>query len=223
MKEANQERLKRFTSGRVLARNTAWNLVGYGVPTLVAVVCIPVLIHGLGKERFGVLTLAWALVGYAGLFDLGLGRALTQVVARKLGEGKEKEIPEAAWTSLVLMMGMGILGAAAVIAVAPWLAGRWLHVPEALRGETLTAFRLLGISVPFVITTAGLRGLLEAHQRFELTNALRIPFASFGVAGPLLALPFSKSLAPAVAVLVAGRIAMWAAYLVTCLRAVPEM
>src|ERR671925_513241 len=74
-----------LTSGRLLARNTLWNLSGYAAPMLVAVFCIPVLISRLGKDRFGVLTLAWALVGYASLFDLGLGRALTQLVAKKLG------------------------------------------------------------------------------------------------------------------------------------------
>src|SRR5213080_1256170 len=104
----------RLTSGRLLARNTIWNLVGSGAPMIVAVFCIPVLIRGLGTDRFGVLTLAWALIGYASLFDLGLGRALTQLVAKKLGAGEEREIPSVAWTSLLLMVVLGIVGAAAV-------------------------------------------------------------------------------------------------------------
>ncbi len=55
--------------GRLLARNVIWNLIGNGAPMIVAVFCIPILIRGLGKDRFGVLALAWALVGYASLFD----------------------------------------------------------------------------------------------------------------------------------------------------------
>ena len=62
--------------GRTIARNTIWNIVGQSLPLLLAVVAIPLLIRRLGVDRFGVLTLAWALVGYFGLFDLGLGRAL---------------------------------------------------------------------------------------------------------------------------------------------------
>src|SRR5215469_9230201 len=112
-----------LTSGRLLARNTVWNLIGSGAPMLVAVFCIPILIRGLGKERFGVLTLAWALIGYASLFDLGLGRALTQLVARKLGAGEEREIPSLAWTSLLLMLLLGFLGTAAIFLISPWLAG----------------------------------------------------------------------------------------------------
>lgn len=212
-----------LTSGRLLARNTVWNLVGSGAPMVVAVFCIPILIRGLGKERFGMLTLAWALIGYASLFDLGLGRALTQLVARKLGAGEEREIPSLAWTSLLLMLLLGFVATACVLLISPWLAGRGLNVPAALHGETLQSFRLLGLTIPFVITTAGLRGLLEAHQRFGLINALRVPMGVFTFAGPLLVLPFSKSLVPVVATLVAGRIAAWAAHLLLCLRVLPGL
>src|SRR5438552_12548486 len=104
-----------LTSGRLLVRNTVWNLVGGGAPMVVAIFCIPILIRGLGKERFGVLTLAWALIGYASLFDLGLGRALTQLVAKKLGRGEDHEIPALVWTSLLLMMALGLVRAAVII------------------------------------------------------------------------------------------------------------
>jgi O-antigen/teichoic acid export membrane protein len=212
-----------LTSGRLLARNTIWNLIGSVAPMGVAVFCIPVLIRGLGKERFGVLTLAWALIGYASLFDLGLGRALTQLVAKKLGAGEEREIPSLAWTSLLLMMLLGFAGTVCILLISPWLAGRGLNVPAELQRETLQSFRLLGFSIPFVITTAGLRGLLEAHQRFGVISALRIPLGVFAFAGPLLVLPFSKSMVPVVGTLVAGRIVGWAAHLLLCLWLLPEL
>jgi O-antigen/teichoic acid export membrane protein len=212
-----------LTSGRLLAKNTIWNLLGSGAPMIVAVFSIPILIRALGKERFGVLTLAWALIGYASLFDLGLGRALTQLVAKKLGTGEEREIPALAWTSLLLMLLLGLAGTACILLISPWLVHSGLNVPDALEPEMLQSFRLLGLSIPFVITTAGLRGLLEAHQRFGLINALRIPMGVFTFAGPLVVLPFSKSLVPVVGALVAGRIAAWAAHLLVCLRVLPEL
>ena len=82
-----------LTGGRRLARNVVWNLLGTGAPLLVAIVAIPLLIQGLGTARFGVLTLAWLVVGYFSLFDLGLGRALTKLVAEKLGKGQDDETP----------------------------------------------------------------------------------------------------------------------------------
>lgn len=213
----------RLTSGRLLARNTLWNLIGNCAPMLVALFCIPILIRGLGKERFGVLTLAWALIGYANLFDLGLGRALTQLVAKKLGAGEEREIASIAWTSLLLMLLLGMVGTAALIPLSPWLVHRTLNVPVVLQHETLRSFYLLGISIPVVIATSGLRGLLEAHQRFDLINMLRVPMGVFSYAGPLLVLPFSHSLFSVVAALMVGRLVGLGAHLLLCFRAAPEL
>jgi O-antigen/teichoic acid export membrane protein len=68
--------------GRLLAKNSLWNLVGWGAPLLVALAVIPLLIKGLGIERFGALTLIWMGIGYFSLFDIGLGRALTKLVGK---------------------------------------------------------------------------------------------------------------------------------------------
>jgi O-antigen/teichoic acid export membrane protein len=212
-----------LTSGRLLARNTVWNLIGNGAPLIVAVFSIPILIHGLGKDRFGVLALAWAVIGYASLFDIGLGRALTQLVAKKLGAGEEHQVPALAWTSLLLMLALGVVGAVAVATISPWLVHHALKIPEGLQSETLLSFYLLGLSVPVVISAAGLRGLLEAHQRFDLVSALRIPMGVFTFVGPLLVLPFSRSLVPVTGILIAGRLVGCLANLWLCFRVVPEL
>ncbi len=212
-----------LTSGRLLARNTIWNLMGNAAPMIVAVLAMPILIRALGKDRFGVLAIAWALIGYASFFDMGLGRALTQLVSKKLGEGEEREVPTLVWTSLLLMLALGILGAAVIGAISPWLIHRALKIPRELQAEALRCFYLLGLSVPVVISTSALRGLLEAYQRFGLINALRVPMGVFSFAGPLLVLPFSNRLFPVVVVLVVGRVIAWVAHLLFCIRVTPSL
>src|SRR6266852_5985624 len=124
MTQSPQTRSLHLTCGRLLARNVIWNLIGNGAPMIVAVFSIPILIRELGKERFGVLALAWALIGYASLFDLGLGRALTQLVAKKLGAGEDREVPALVWTSLLLMLFLGMAGAFVAVSLSPWLVHR---------------------------------------------------------------------------------------------------
>ena len=62
-----------LTSGRLLARNMIFNFAGQAAPLLVALFAIPLLIDGLGTARFGVLALAWIVIGYFSFFVLGLG------------------------------------------------------------------------------------------------------------------------------------------------------
>src|SRR6266850_8162632 len=85
--------VKPLTSGRLLAGNTLWNLFGSCFPILIAIICLPVLKSSLGTDRLGVISLAWVVIGYFGFFDLGLSRALTKLVAEKLGQARHDEIP----------------------------------------------------------------------------------------------------------------------------------
>src|SRR5438876_9707032 len=121
---------------RSLARNIVWNMLGQATPLVVAVIAIPVLIRGFGVERFGILSLAWLLIGYFSLFDLGLGRALTKLVAEKLAGRRDEEIPALAWTALFLMLGLGVAGALLITLPPTWLVGRALRIPQVLQDET---------------------------------------------------------------------------------------
>ena len=208
---------------RRLTRNVSWNLVGTVLPMLVAVVAIPPLIRELGAARFGVLTLAWMVVGYFSLFDLGLGRAMTQLVAEKLGRDERPAIPALVWTAMTLMTLLGLLGAGVLAFASPWLVGHVMEIPAPLRAETLSAFYILAFSIPIVIGTTGLRGILEAHQQFGLVNAVRIPLGVVNYLGPLLVLPFDGSLPAMVLTLVASRLLSWLAYLAICLRSHPDL
>jgi O-antigen/teichoic acid export membrane protein len=212
-----------LTATPLLARNTLLNLLGQGLPLVVAVAAIPILIQGIGVDRFGLLALAWLVIGYFSLFDLGIGRALTQFVSGRIGRGEDDEVAPVAWTGLAIMSALGVAAWAALHLLAPILVTRILNVPTELRDEAVGAFRILALAVPFVVSTAGLRGLLEAVQRFDFVNAVRIPLGALTFLAPLAVLPFSADLRAVVAALAAIRVLAWGAYGLLLLRAMPSL
>lgn len=212
-----------MATARRLARNVVYNLVGQVAPLAVAVVAIPLLIRGLGADRFGILTLAWTAIGYFGLFDLGIGRALTQALSAAIGADRHEETGPLTWTAMWMMLGLGSAGAVLIAAGAPWFVSGPLRIAPSLQRETVTAIRILAISLPFVATTAGLRGVLEAYQEFGIATALRLPYATFTFLGPVFVLPWSNRLPYLVGVLVLARLVLWAAHLVVVLRRYPAM
>ena len=219
----NPNSAEKLTQGKLLARNTILNVLGYGLPMLVAIFAIPLLVKGLGTERFGILTLAWVIIGYLSLFDLGLGRALTKLVAENLGAGKTQKIPALIWTSLFVMFFIGILVAVIASWFLPYLIQDLIKIPHFLASETLNAFYLLVFSVPVVIISVGLRGILDAYQRFDLTNLVRIPLGVYSFTAPLLVLPFTQNLLPVVGVLVVGRLIACMVQLLFCFQIVPNL
>ena len=172
MNDMGSDRLAGLTRGGLLARNTVFNLLGQGIPLLVAILVIPGLLRELGPDRFGVLSLIWILNGYLGLFDLGLGRALTQMVSERLGGNRTDEIPGLIRTALVLILLSGLIGTVVMALLVSPLVHTVLKVPATLQGETRAAFYLVALALPVVISIPALRGVLEAHQHFGLTSVV---------------------------------------------------
>src|SRR5262249_43478477 len=83
----------------------AWNLAGEALPALAAAASIPILVHRLGPQRFGALTLAWIVAGYFGLFDFGLGRALTKMMAEEFARARSERAAAIFSTAFTLMLG----------------------------------------------------------------------------------------------------------------------
>jgi O-antigen/teichoic acid export membrane protein len=210
-------------SGHSLAGNILWNLFGNCFPVIVAVVCLPMLKRGLGTERLGIMSLAWVLIGYFSLFDLGLSRALTKLVAERIAQQRQSEVASLVWTSLSLMTAVGILGALLTFVLAPYLVERLLRVPASLSHEALGSFYWLGAAVPVVVLTAGLRGVLEAVQHFRLATAIRVPMGIFSYVGPAALLPFTHSLIPIIAVLALGRVLACVAHFWACFHVLPGL
>ena len=212
-----------LTRGPLLARNVGLNLVGWVLPALAAIIAVPILIRGLGDARFGLLALAWTTLGYFGLFDLGLGRAVTHAVGDRIGRQREDEIAGVIWTALAALVPLGLIGSAVLALGAPWLVRTVFTIPADLHRESISAFRLLAVAIPFVGAAAVLRGVLEAKQRFGLVNAVRVPYGVLLFLGPALALPFSRSVVPAIAILVVVRLALVAALFGACTRVVHRL
>jgi O-antigen/teichoic acid export membrane protein len=206
-----------------LSKNALWTLLGNGLPLTVALVTIPRLIEGMGTARFGVLSIAWMVVGYFSLFDFGMGRALTQLIARARGRGDRASIAPLAWSALGLMSVLGVAGALLVAALSPWLVTTRLEIPATLEHETLVSFYLLAASIPLVIATTALRGILEAYERFGWVNLVRVPLGAMTYLGPVLVLPYSNQLPAMVLVLVAARAVSCGVYLYVCLALYPDL
>lgn len=214
MREAvsGEARVHRLTHDALLQRNVILNLAGWVLPAIAALVSIPLLAKGLGAARFGLVALTWATVGVFSLFDFGLGRALTRVVASRLAHGDDDAIPDLVWTASWALLALTGVLAIAGMALAPLIVDRLLDVPPAIRNEAVGVVLLLALSAPALAHGVALRGVLEAAQRFATINWLRVPLGVITYAGPLVALALGSDARIAVGVIVFGRIAYWLAH-----------
>jgi O-antigen/teichoic acid export membrane protein len=209
---ATDARLHDLTNDGLLRRNVLLNLVGWALPAVAALVSIPLLARGFGPARFGLIVLAWSSVSIFSLFDFGLGRALTRVVAERLAAHDDERIADVVWSASWLLLALTMVLAAAGVALAPFAVDRLLHVPPDVRTDAIGVIRLIALAIPPLAHGVALRGVLEAGQRFRTVNQLRVPLGIATYAGPLVAIPFGASARVAVAIVVAARVVYWLAH-----------
>jgi len=210
-------------SGRILARNSLLNFIGQVVPLLVGVGTIPFIVRGLGTDRFGLLSLAWVILGYFAIFDLGLGRATTKLVAEVLGKGEENQVPRLVWTAVTVQMILGIVGTLALVGITPLLVERILNIPTELVDEAKTTFYILAFSIPVVLVSGSFRGVLEAAQRFDLVNPIKIFTSVLTFLLPLVGLLLGFSLPDIVALILLARFGALVLFTVLDFRLIPEL
>ncbi len=192
------------------------NLVGQVLPLAIGLVVIPILVRDLGVERFGVLALIWLIVGYFSLFDFGLGKAITLVVAKKFGSDEEHEISRVVWTGASLLGALGLLVLLVLFFSSDWLVTSVFQISAEFRTEAGQSIALLGISVPLVLVSIGLRGVLEAFQQFKFITLVRVPVGIWNFVGPLIALGIADDLRLVVIFLLFGRALAFVLFFLRC-------
>src|SRR3984957_4556468 len=205
-----------FLTGRLLARNTAFNLGGEVIAFAVGVICVPYVVKRLGAESFGILSLSWSLLAYITLFDLGLSRATTKFVAEAVSRDDSRQIPRIVWTSVTFQFVFGACIALTCGLNSHFLAARVLKVQPQMITEATRAFQFLAIATPFVLVTNCLRGMLEGLQHFHLISYVKVSTNVLMFSSPFFLIPFGGGVASIIFLITLIRIGSMLAYLGIC-------
>ncbi len=203
-----------------VAQHTALNVLGLAVPFLVAFLLLPIITRSLGPARFGMLGLAWAILEYLTLFDLGLNRATVKFASEAIAARRD-EVSQIAVVSLVMQVGVALVVGLIVVLLAPVIALHVFNIPGELLDEAVGVFRVIGISLPVVLCLTSLRGVLEAAQRFGISNAIKIPSSAASVVIPAVCAPFGMRLDLILLLVLLARLATCGVLAIAVKRTVP--
>jgi O-antigen/teichoic acid export membrane protein len=154
-----------------IRRNTTYNLVGASLQLIGALATVPIYVNLIGPARYGVLAIAWILLGYFGLFDLGLGRATAFRISSRRDESAAARA-ETFWAAIAVNLGMGAVGGLILWVAAGYFFAHWFKVPAALRPEIISAVPLLALAVPVATMSGVLSGALQAREKFLSLNVV---------------------------------------------------
>lgn len=154
-----------------IRRHTAFNLLGSVVPLVISLATIPLFLHLIGEARYGILAIAWLLLGYFGLFDFGLGRAAAQQIAALRGDS-DTERAAIFGTAFWLNVALGVIGGLLIWPVAWYLVVHGIKIDAALLNEAKVSVTWLVLGVPLATITNVLSGGLQSRSRFFELNLI---------------------------------------------------
>ena len=171
-----------------IERNILLNFASQIIPLIIAFLTIPILIKGLGIERFGVFTLLLTIFTYFNFLDFGLNFGLTHFLADKIENlPNKREACQIIWSALMLLIVLSLIFSIIFFLACPLLLNL-LKIKSFLQRETSIVLYLATFSLPLIVFSSGLRSILQAYQRFDLISALQIPLGIMYYLGPTLIL-----------------------------------
>jgi O-antigen/teichoic acid export membrane protein len=201
-----------------IGRNALYNLGGTAIPSLLALLTVPLYLRLIGPERYGVLAIAWLILGYFGVFDLGLGKATAQRIS-VLRDADAEQRATAFGTALVANLVIGVVGGLVLWPVSWFMFAHEMRLDGVLRDETLPALPILALCVPVATTLGVFSGALMARDKFLLANRLSVTNTClFQILPLLVAWRIGPGLTGVLAASVAARMIGLVFYGWACLR-----
>lgn len=202
-----------------LIKNSSYNIVGFVVPTIIAIPALGFLARNLGVEYFGLFTLAFAIVGYASIFDGGIARAVIREIAvfRKDKDEQRRIIS----TASVLVIFLGILSSVVLFFGSPFLI-EFINVSEESSENAQFSFKLLALILPFFLINQVWISFLEGHEEFANVNIQKVISSVLIFLLPVMFCMYKANLIFAITGLVIGRLFSFILTLIICRKIIFE-
>lgn len=154
-----------MTSSQQIKYGAILSYISIFINIAIGLLYTPWMIHSIGKENFGLYTLAMSIIGVF-VFDFGLSSAVTRFVAKYNAEGAHAEVNELLGIIYKLYIGVDIIILLVLCAI-------YFLIPTIYQGlspDEIHKFEIVYavaasfcvISFPFI----PLNGLLSAYEKF---------------------------------------------------------
>jgi O-antigen/teichoic acid export membrane protein len=161
-----------------LARNSLHNFSALLVPTALALVTTPFVVHRLGDEVFGLYMLALSVVGFGGLLDLGLGTAAVKFVAEESTGGDPRALSRVINSLISSRFPPACLAALVGVVAAPAVCSALLAVPRSLLADAVFMVRVASLTLGVGMVSGSLGALPRAVHRFDITSRISVVFGT---------------------------------------------
>jgi len=150
---------------RTVTANVLANLVNAGTSIAAAAISVPLVLHYVGLDGFGVWTLAQTALIYTATAETGFGPAVQRFVSVAHGARDRVGAARVVWSASGFYVALGAVVALLTAALASPIVSLF-DVPAALHDDAVAMFRITGVAMLLALVAAGLANVLQGMERF---------------------------------------------------------
>lgn len=178
----------------MLARNLFANYAGQVWTALMGFLFVPIYVHQLGVEAYGVIGMFGALVAWLALLDAGLKPALGREMARFTGGGCDTGNT---WNLLrsveILCVFVGFAIAGAALASSNWVAVIWVKADKLSPNTIADAVSFMGAIAALRFIEGVYSSCLAGLQRHVSMNVVSVVMATVRSVGAVAVLAWVET------------------------------
>ncbi len=160
-----------------ILKNAIYNLFGWAIPVVVSFLAIPFIVKILGNDKYGILMLSEALIGYFAILDINLTQGSIRYIAEYHAKGHEKEVNEVFSFSFLIYAIIGIVGAILIFFSIDTIFLKILKIPQHLKGSARIVFYITAVGFLLNLIQSYLSSLPKSGHRFDISAKMEIVFS----------------------------------------------
>jgi O-antigen/teichoic acid export membrane protein len=205
-----------------IARNVSANAFGGIWIVALNLLAIPMQIHILGTEAYGLIGFITTIQTILIVFDLGIPSTVVREVALDIDEKRSFSSVLVQTCGTVYWLVALIVGGIFIIA-SEWIARHWLHLETIPISTVIYGLRLLAVYIIFLWPLNVYSSALAGLQRFDTLNVLKITNATSVQIGGIIVLLLTHDLLVFIGWLILNAAVFLFIYISICYRLLPEL
>jgi O-antigen/teichoic acid export membrane protein len=171
-----------------LRQNILYNVVGQGIVLALSLVAVRLIFAHLGGDVFGIIFFVLALSPLCvGALDLGL----SATIVREISQNHERDpgyVRDLGRTAATVCWAMYLGVVVLLLAAAPVLVSKWVHLSSLDQDTATMLLRVLGASALTALPRGFYGAILRGLQRMKYSNAIDVSMSALQQGGAAILL-----------------------------------
>lgn len=169
-------------------KNAVYSMIGFVWPILIALFTSPFIVHRLGTDLYGLLSIVGVTLGFFGFLDLGVGGAAVRQIAVHFERDEHEEVGKVVSTIVAFYLGVGAVAALVLLLMTETLVTRLLGIPADLWQTARTAFYVAAPSFMVSLVVGVFHSVPQAVQRYDISTKISLVMSTVSSAATVTVL-----------------------------------